>query len=382
MANRIPGPFIGCRGERLDEVRTIAVLRGGGLGDLMFAWPAMTALAAAYPQARITLLGTPAHRALLEGRPGPVDEVVVLPYAEGVRPGPDNPVTLEAFRSAMRGRHFDLAVQLHGGGRYSNPFLLDLGARHTVGTRTPDAADLDRTLPYVYYQHEMLRALEVVGLVGASVVDLEPRLTVTGREQEVGRSLLGTSGADHPVLVIHPGATDPRRRWPADHFAELARQACAAGWQVTVVGDGDDRDAAARIVAAVPGSTVSVVRDGGDGAGRAFSVAGELTLPELLGVLGGATVMVGNDSGPRHLAAAVGIATVGLYWIGNCINAGPLGRGRHRVHLSWTTRCPVCDVDVTQVGWTAERCGHDPSFIGDIPVSAVWADVEALASGE
>ena len=46
----------------------------------------------------------------------------------------------------MRARRFDLAVQVHGGGRYSNPFLLRLGARHTVGTRTPDAAELERTL--------------------------------------------------------------------------------------------------------------------------------------------------------------------------------------------------------------------------------------------
>lgn len=65
--------------------------------------------------------------------------------------------------------------------------------------------------------------------------------------------------------------------------------------------------------------------------------------------------MVGNDSGPRHLAQAVGTPTVGVYWIGNVINAGAIGRTLHRVHFSWVSQCPVCGVDVTQVGWTAER---------------------------
>ena len=76
----------------------------------------------------------------------------------------------------MEHEEFDLAVQLHGGGRFSNPFLLRLGARHTVGSRTEDAAPLERTIPYTYYQHEPLRGLEVVGLAGAPPVWLEARL--------------------------------------------------------------------------------------------------------------------------------------------------------------------------------------------------------------
>ena len=81
-----------------------------------------------------------------------MQDVRVLPFAEGVRPGVEDPVELEAFFQAMQREEFDLAVQLHGGGRFSNPFLLRLGARHTVGTRTPDAARLERSVPYLDYQ--------------------------------------------------------------------------------------------------------------------------------------------------------------------------------------------------------------------------------------
>lgn len=353
------GTFVGEQGEKFAGVERIAVLRGGGLGDVMFAMPAITALAAAYPEASITLLSTPAAVALLRDRPGPVTEVVELPNAEGVRPGPEDPEQTAEFLARMRQRRFDLAVQVHGGGRYSNPFLLELGARHTVGTRTPDAAALERNLPYVYYQQEMLRALEVVGLAGAEARDLEPRLTVTDAERAAARE----HRTGQPLLTIHPGATDPRRRWPAERFAEVARRAAAAGWQVLVVGDAGDVGAAEQIAA-----------------GGGVSLAGQLSLSELLGVLAESDVMLGNDSGPRHLALAVGARTVGLYWLGNLINAGPMGRGRHRVQLSWVTCCPVCGADVTQVGWTAERCEHDPSFLTGIGVDEVWADVRALGA--
>jgi ADP-heptose:LPS heptosyltransferase len=352
--------------EKFGAVKRIAVLRGGGLGDLIFAIPAIAALKAAYPEASITLLGTPAHKALIAATKSPVDEVQVLPFSEGVRPGTEDGDELDRFFEEMRSRRFDLAVQVHGGGRYSNPFLLRLGARHTVGTRTPDAASLERTVPYLYYQHEPLRALEVAGFAGAFPVDLEARL-------EPADGLPSVPGMDddggQPLVVIHPGATDPRRRWPAERFAELATACAADGFQVVVVGDESEQELAARIVKLAASGLVR-------------SVAGELDMAGLVSLLSDATVVVGNDSGPRHLAQALGAPTVGIFWAGNVINAGALGRSLHRVHASWVTACPVCGIDVTQVGWTAPRCQHDDSVVADIAVADVHEDVRSLAATE
>ncbi|WP_162149028.1 glycosyltransferase family 9 protein, partial [Arthrobacter sp. H41] len=206
--SRLVGPVL----ERFRNVHRIAVLRGGGLGDLMFALPAVEALKAAYPEAVITLLGTGLHAALLKDRPGPISRVAILPPAEGVRPGIPDAAAVEKFFTRMVREEFDLAVQLHGGGRNSNPFLLRLKARHTVGTRTADAAALERTIPYVYYQHEVFRALEVVGLAGAEPQSLEPRIQVTPEESAAATDRLGDAA---PLVSIHPGATDARRRWPA-----------------------------------------------------------------------------------------------------------------------------------------------------------------------
>jgi ADP-heptose:LPS heptosyltransferase len=95
-------------------------------------------------------------------------------------------------------------------------------------------------------------------------------------------------------------------------------------------------------------------------------------------VLAEAGVVLANDSGPRHIAQALDTPTVGLFWFGNALNAAPFARGRHRILLGWATRCPVCGEDVTQVGWTAERCPHDPSFLTDIQPEAVLAEVREL----
>lgn len=409
---RITGQGIGPVLEPFSGVSRIAVLRGGGLGDLMFALPAVAALKAAYPGASVTLLCTPVQAELLSQVAGPVDETVILPFSEGVRPGPEDDDELERFFSAMRAKNFDLAVQLHGGGRYSNPFLLRLGARHTVGTRTPDATALERTVPYVYYQHEPLRALEVAGFAGAPPRELESRLEALPEfgqqlEQELPfenvRAGLADAGArqgdgspqadggpgHQRVLVIHPGATDPRRRWPAERFAAVARKAADDGFRVFVVGDSSEKELAETVVElTVEHSQPDQSSTGGSGTAlpavqsrpAVQSLAGKLSLGGLAALLARSAVVVANDSGPRHLAQALGTPTVGVYWAGNAINAAPLGRSMHRVHLGWVTRCPVCGVDVTQVGWTAPRCPHDESTVKAVEPAEVYEDVLQLTA--
>jgi hypothetical protein len=100
----------------------------------------------------------------------------------------------------------------------------------------------------------------------------------------------------------------------------------------------------------------------------------------LVALMARAAVVVGNDSGPRHLAQALGVPTVGIFWAGNVINAGALGRSLHRVRASWVTACPTCGIDVTQVGWTAPRCPHDDSVVADVAVRDVYEDVCSLAA--
>ncbi|BDZ44309.1 glycosyltransferase family 9 protein [Naasia aerilata] len=220
-------------------------------------------------------------------------------------------------------------------------------------------------MPYRYHQHEVLRSLEVAGLLGARPVTLEPVLTVTDADVRRAQALLGDGP---PIVALHPGATDPRRRWPTERFGEIAARAAERGHRAVVVGSADEAGLGAEVVASA--------RAAGAPEGSVRSFAGEGDLGVLVGTLALSVATVANDSGPRHLAQAVGCPTVSMYWIGNVINAGPLGRSLHRVHLDWRTECPICGIDVTQVGWTAERCEHNPSFVDAIAVDDVWADLE------
>lgn len=351
-------------GERVPDVRRIAVLRSNSIGDFVLALPALDALRAAYPAAQITYLGTSWHPELLEGRPGPWDRVVVVPPYPGVR-GDDEATRgtreVETFFEQQRKEHYDLAVQLHGGGGNSNPFVTRLGARISVGSRDVDAPALDRWIPYVHYQHEVLRFLEVVALVGAAPVRLEPRLQVTPADRAAAAAALPAGGA--PLVAVHPGANDARRRWPLGSFAAVADTLATRGAEVVLVGAAEDVPLATGIAAAMRH--------------RPVNLAGRLPLSATLGVLERSALVLGNDSGPRHLAAAVGTATVAVYWCVNLINAGPLTRARHRVGVSFTAHCPVCGADQGH-----GRCDHDPSFVADVAVEEIARHAVELYENE
>jgi ADP-heptose:LPS heptosyltransferase len=361
-------PAVGPVLEPWPDVHRIAVLRGGGLGDLLFAVPAIQSLAAAYPDAEIVLLGTKMHAELFADRPSPIDQVLRLPAARGVHEPAGTP-----FDEAEQRAFFDsvgpvdLAVQVHGGGRWSNPFVQRLKPRWTVGSRTEDAVELDRWVPFRYYQHEVIRALEVVGLAGAAPAALEPSLVVRERDFEAAEGEL--RGLPQPLVVVHPSATDPRRRWPPERFAEVIAELVREGSGVAVIGSPDEQELVDQVTDLARGKL------DGAAAGLVRPMTG-LSMSALCGVLASCGVFVGNDSGPRHLARAVGAPAVGIYWMGNVINAGPLGRLQDRVLISWTASCPVCGVDVTRED--LPRCEHDDSFVASVTVEDVLKETRDL----
>ena len=353
-------------GEKFPDVRRIAVLRGGGLGDLLFAMPAIDALRAAYPDAEILLLGTPLHAELFADRPSPVDQVITLPAARGVHEPPGHPFhEAEQLAFVARAGPVDLAVQVHGGGRWSNPFLHRLDPKWTVGSRTPDAAELDRWVPFRYYQNEVMRALEIVGLAGAPAVTLIPTVSLT--PADLDRAAVELEGLPDRLVVVHPAATDPRRCWPPERFAEVIAKVADGGAGVVIIGTPGERDLVER--------ATSLSRQRVSAAERIRPMT-HLGLSALCGVLARAEVFVGNDSGPRHLARAVDTPAVGVFWMGNVINAGPLGRARDRVLISWTSTCPVCGADCTRED--LPRCAHDVSFVATVSTEDVLAEIEDL----
>jgi len=345
----------------LDDVRKIVVLRPSAVGDFVFALPALQALKQAYPQAELVLAGKAWQRTFLRGRAGPVDRVVAVPPVPGVGASPEmeaDTVEVEGFIEEMRAERFDLALQMVGGGRNSNPFLLRFGARLTVGARAPDAPMLDRWISYRTPSQRRLALLEVASLAGAAIrlpPVGQPELALTEADCDEAALVVPPLPGER-LIVLQPGATDPRRRWPARSFAALGDRLAQDGARIAINGSPDEGPLVSAVAARMHVS--------------AIVLAGRLSLGGLCGLLARADLLVSNDTGPLHLGLALGVPSVGIFWLTNLMEGMPLRPSSLHAALATRTRCPVCDRDNLHT-----RCPHDVSFVDDVTLE----EVEALA---
>ena len=353
----------------LPDIHKIAFLRPNALGDFIFALPALRALRETYPQAEIVYLGKQWHAQFIPGHVPTVDRVVVVPPYSGVGEPEGAAVDqtqIDTFFEQMRAEHFDLAVQAYGGGGHSNPFLLHLGAKHTVGTRTPESVPLGAAVPYQLFHNEILRWLEVVSYAGAQTKHIVPELTVLDADRKEAHHQLFEHDIEAPYVVIHPGATDKRRHWPSEYFGQVANHLIKTGYRVIVTGVSSEKDIVDAVVAATHD--------------KAVPFCGNLTIGGMTGLLAEAALVLSNDTGPLHVAGAVGAKTVGIYWVGNLITAGHMTRMYDRPHISWTVNCPVCGTScVTDPHhpWQG-GCAHQESFVADVQPEDVLASCLSL----
>jgi ADP-heptose:LPS heptosyltransferase len=355
----------------LPDTRKIVVLVPHSVGDFVFTLPALHALRAAYPRAELTLVARAWHRKLLQGRPGPVERVLILPPCPGVGLPPDAPhdrPALLAFLDGMRAERFDLAVQMFGGGRYSNPLVRGFGARLSVGPRADDAPALNRWVRYAVPNNRRLALLEVVALAGAHWPAVGNELEVTDADRREAYDALASASGYRPgagfepagpLAVLQPGSTDPRRRWPAESFAAVGDALERAGAVVAINGSAEEAPLVRTVIAHMRRP--------------ALDLAGKLSLAGLCGLLDGAALMVSNDTGPLHLGLAVGTPGVGIFWFTNLIDGTPLRQQLLHAALSLRLRCPVCGAENVR-----ERCPHDPSFVDDVPVAQVTSMATSL----
>lgn len=340
----------------LPNVRKILALRPNAVGDFVFALPALQALRHTYPAAEIVYVGKQWHADFLAGRPGPIDRVVVIPPVPGVGAAPGAEVDLQAvqgFIEAMCAECFDLAVQMFGGGRYSNPFIMRLGARLTIGARTSDAAPLDRWIAYGDFNNRRLEMLEIAALAGAVEWRVGRELQLTDADRHEAAQAFPLMPMQR-LVIVHPGSSDPRRRWPTEYFAAVADALAAEGALVAVNGTEQEGPLVRAVLAKMRH--------------RAADLTGRLSLQALCGLIERAAVVVSNDSGPLHLALALSTPCVGIYWLTNLMEACPLRQHPHRAAMSVRVHCPVCGEENRKT-----RCAHDVCFVDDVPVGDVTA---------
>lgn len=351
-------------GTALPDIHRIVVLRPNAVGDFIYALPALHALRASYPDAQITYIGRTWHADFLRGRPGPIDRVEVLPPCPGLGlPAQEQVDTaaVETFVARMQAQRFDLALQMYGGGRYSNPFIKRFGARLTIGLKADDAEPLDRWLHYGPLQQRRLQLLELVALAGAQAPTPHPELEVIESDREEADAVLRWE-AQRPLVLLQPGVSDARRRWAAAHFARVGDALVRAGARVAVNGTEQEREVVRAVLAQMHEP--------------AHDLSGALSLSGLCGLLARSALLISNDTGPLHLALALGTPCVGIYWLSNLFEAAPLRQRDHRALLATRTACPVCGVENLR-----QRCAHDVSFVDEVAVEEVLAQALALLAG-
>ena len=277
----------------------VLVVRLDSAGDVLLSGPAVRAVAAG--AAKVSYLCGPRGRAAAELLPG-VDDLVVY-RAPWIDPDPEpvSPPAVAALVDDLAGRGVDQAVILTSWHQSALPTALVLRLAG-VPTIAAVSEDYPGSLLDVRHRvdddvHEVLRALSTVATLGYRLpAGDDGRLRLRPLPDD-GDALVGL---DRPYVVVHPGASVPARAWSAASNAALVDALVEAGRRVVVTGAPDERDLAAG-VAGPPG------RPG------VRNLAGRTGLAGLAAVLAGAGAVVVGNTGPAHLAAAVGTPVVSLF---------------------------------------------------------------------
>ena len=255
----------------------ILVIKHGALGDMVQGFDAFAGLRAGRPDAKITLLTSPPFSGLMNMTPW-FDEVV----EDRRRPVFDVPQLLRI--RALLHQEWEMIVDLqcsHRTSRYHR-FLTPSGTRW-LGTSS-GASDPYPDFTGVNNVERMKVAARMAGGAGS----------VTARLDWLGSD---TASISKEAVVLVPGCSPakPSKRWPAAHFAAVARELMATGRDVAIVGTAADRDAADLVIAEAPGCT---------------DMVGKTDLASLTTLFASAHAVIGNDTGPVFLAAKTGVPTL------------------------------------------------------------------------
>lgn len=299
----------------------VAIFRAlPGLGDFLCMVPALRALRAAWPDARVTLIGLPTTHALAARFGQYIDDTLAFPGYPGLIEQAAQPPAVVAFLVAAQACRFDLALQLHGSGGITNPLVALLGARQIAGCYLPGAycPDPDMFVPYPEGAHEIWRMLRVVERLGVPLAGDALAFPLTADDYAALHACPRTRGLRPDGYVcIHPGAADPARRWPTAHFAAVADGLAARGLRVVLTGTDGERELTGAVQSAM--------------CADALDLAGQTGLGALAALLADARLLVANDTGVSHLAAALQTPSVVLFQTTDPRRWGPLDDARHRV---------------------------------------------------
>lgn len=342
--------------------QSVLLIRPDHLGDMLFLTPGLYALRRALPAARITVLAGPWAADVLRDNPD-ADAVLTCPFP-GFERRPKTSFLapyqrLFAQARSLRGA-YDTAIVLRFDHWWGAWLAAAAGIPQRIGYAWPEVAPfLTRAVPYRPDRHEVLQNATLLDALAPGSMEALPstRFYVAAADRAWAAAWLAGHGAvDGRLVAIHPGAGAAVKQWPPAAWAEVASALAAQeGVRVLLTG-GPGEHALAEAVAA--GLTPPVL-----------NAAGQTTLGQLAALYERSAVVLGSDSGPLHLAVAVGTATVHLYGPVSTIKFGPWGDSARQRVLATNWRCAPCD----RLDWPAAVLAQHGCMAAITPAAVVAA---------
>lgn len=320
LAEIVDGPSMGTPLLKRMRIDRLAIFRALQVGDMLCAVPALRAIRAALPRTHITLAGLPWASQFVQRYSRYVDEFVPFPGHPAFPEQPVREAELEAFYSGMRGRSFDLALQMHGSGQVSNRIVAEFGAAAVAGC-VPPGSTVGDPVSFMEYPEEgpePLRLLRLAEFIGAPSMGSHLEFPLTDEdERELRNSGLAAGLEPGGYICIHPGARIRDKCWPPARFAEVA-DALADEFKLRIVltGSAKEADLTAAVASCMRNATVDT--------------ASPLSLGAMAALMSRARLLVCNDTGVSHIAAGLQLPSVVIFSKADMPRWAPLDQDRHR----------------------------------------------------
>lgn len=351
-------PFL--RRRAVPDQPSILVLKPCCLGDVLMATAALGTLRRAYPSARITVATTPWARPALQGNPD-IDGILPFPEVDGM----GRLAALRGFARDIKAKGFDVALVLDRSPLVS---MVPLWSGIPIRAGLDSAGrgfSLTHKAQVTSLRHEARLYLDVVEALGVTSDSPSLNYAVAAEDAAWAENMLPSGRtwvAVHPGGGVNPGGTLMGKRWPAGRFSEVADRLLDAGHNIVLAGGIDDRPLIDEIKAKVR------VSDGG----KIIDLAGSTSFGQLAAVLKRCALFLGNDTGPMHLAVAVGTPVVAVFGPSKPQMYGPFSPAAKVVYHG--EQCEGCAFR----GGLAERCVHQYRCIDAATVDEVWAAVTGM----
>lgn len=293
-----------------------------GLGDTLWAIPAIKALRQTYPNSFIAVLTNKTGEEVFKSDPH-LDELHAI--NESIF------FSLLSLLIPMRKKRFDVVINFHSSQRMVIAFCAFLGASELIGSKgmNKDLDFLFTKLLEPTIQHEIERRLAIVAQVGAFTTNPKLEFFINQEDDKRAEKYLQNHGITSyvPLIGFHPGAKTLFKQWDPRCFIELGKRlAKHLGCRIIVSGGEDEFFLAFEIASEIPG---------------AIALAGELPVGAFAALLKRQSLFICNDSGPMHLATAVGTPTIALFGPTDPLICGPY-HAKNTIVIERKKTCSPC----------------------------------------